>query len=105
MDGYKTIIKTPEFHFDDGWTGTFELTEESRKALDDLMKEHDAEAERFFDVFENDLICCLTHVCAQCHLNDKKWCKIILMDNARRMIDNQKRMMIEFNRRRNEDAR
>ena len=100
MDGYKTIITTPEFHFDDGWTGTFEISEESRKGLDELMKEHDAEAERFFDIFEHDVLCCMTDECRYCHLQGMPNCIKTLQDNFKRMVDNQKRMMIAFNKQR-----
>ena len=100
MEGYKTIVTTPEFHFDTEWH--FEMTEESRKELDDLMRQHDEDAVHFFSVFEWDLMCCIERKCEYCHMNGTAGCQKVLQGNIHRMIDNQKRMMIEFNRRRNE---
>ena len=100
--GYGSVQTTPFMTFGTEYTGTFEMTEESRKELDELLEQHDADAVRFFDVFEHDLACCINDICRHCHLQGKSGCRIILMDNARRMIDNQKRMMISFNKQRQE---
>lgn len=99
------VIKTPpEFHFDTVYEAKFEMSEESASELKKLMHESDEDAIRFYDVFEHDLICCLNNKCENCHLriiNDRS-CQDVLEENARKMIQNQRRMYIEFMRRRND---
>ena len=107
IDGYGDSTSMPSIHFGEGYTGTFEMTEESRKELDELVKKWDEEAVQFFDVFEHDLICCIhwsrfNYGCNHCHLKGIKDCESILEDNVKRMIDNQKRIVIEFNKQRSE---
>ena len=95
--GYGAVMTTPFMSFDTEYTGTFEMTEESRKELDKLMRQHDEDAVRFFDVFEHDLLCCMEGNCKSCYLIGRSECMKILEDNIKRMIDNQKRMVIAFN--------
>jgi hypothetical protein len=102
IEGYRTCEKTPMMTFGETYTGTFEITEESRKALDELLRQTDEDAVHFFDVFEHDLGCCMFNLCNHCHLFGKSGCRSILFENVHRMIDNQKRMMIQFNKQRQE---
>ena len=98
-NSYRTIVKTPEFHFDDGYTGTFEITEEGRKALDELIREHDADTMHFFRIFERDLVACINGDCKECSFKEVGICgREVLIDNVRRLVDNQKRMLIAFNK-------
>ena len=101
-DGYGTIRTTPEFHFDSGYEAKCETTEESRREWVKLMRETDEDAERFFDVLENDVLCCMRGHCDDCYLDGIDNCQTILEDNFKRMVDNQKRILIAFNKQRKE---
>ena len=96
-----TII--PEFHFDSGYEATVEMSEEANNEWKKMMEEHDADAMRFYDVFENDVICCMEDECQKCHLNGVGSCMEKLEANVRKMIDNQRRMYAKFMEMRNDD--
>ena len=99
-NGYGTIKTPPEFSFGTVYEAKFEMTEESAKEFEKLMQESDKDALRFYDVFGNDLICCIYKKCEKCHLQLMKDnlmnCKLILEGNVRKMVQNQRRMYVKF---------
>ena len=103
---YGAMKIIPEFHFGDVYEWKFETTEEFESQLKELMDEYDKDALRFYDVFQNDLICCMNDKCENCHLLEPYGkdgsCQDILEENVKKMIDNQRRMYAEFIRRKDD---